>query len=176
MTRMKKFLFQHLWLLCCFLIFGMCSVQAAVLDDEDGIRVGDAVPEFSLVCNRGRTWDASACANRPMVLVFFNTQCRDCRKELPKLEKLYREVGSDIPFLCVSRAECDSSVSVFWNAHGLTMPYSAQPDKAVFRLFARRTIPRVYVVGTGGVVREKFVEHVSMRKLRNAIRRVCHEE
>lgn len=176
MNLMKNFLFQRLWLLCGFLFWGMCSAQAAVPDDKDGVQVGDTVPDFSLVCHRGLTWDASVCANQPMVLVFFNTQCRDCRKELPKLEKLYREVGSDIRFLCVSRAESDSAVSVFWAKHGLTMPYSAQPDKAVFNLFARRTIPRVYVIGGGKVVREKFVEHVSVRKLRAAISRVCREE
>lgn len=138
--------------------------------------MGDTVPAFSVTDNRGFVYEAEAFRNTPMVLVFFNTQCRDCRKELPELERLYGEMNGAVRFLCISRAEPDSAVAAFWEAHNLSMPYSAQPDKRIFHLFARRTIPRIYVVETGGVVRAKFVEHVSMRKLRRAIRGVSSEE
>lgn len=173
---MKNFLFRRWCILWCVLLVGVCSAQAAVWHDEDGIRVGDTVPAFSVTDNHGFVYDAEAFRDRPMVQVFFNTQCRDCRKELPELEKLYGEMNDAVRFLCISRAEPDSAVAAFWKAHNLSMPYSAQPDKRIFHLFARRTIPRVYVVGTAGVVRAKFVEHVSMRKLRRAIRRVSSEE
>lgn len=173
---MKNFLFRRWCILCCVLLVGVCLVRAAVCHDEDGIRVGDAVPAFSVTDNRGCVCDAETFRGRPTVLVFFNTQCRDCRKELPELQKLYGEMSGAVRFLCISRAEPDSAVAAFWKAHNLSMPYSAQPDKRVFNLFARRTIPRIYVVGTDGVVRAKFVERVSMRKLRRAIRGVSSEE
>ncbi|WP_305300806.1 hypothetical protein [Muribaculum intestinale] len=51
----------------------------------------------------------------------------------------------DVRFICISRGETQPSVAAYWQEAGLTLPYSAQPDDAVYRLFANRIIPRVYV-------------------------------
>ena len=172
MNRILKSVF----LLCsCVFSFAVCSAQTVNSEGKNEVQVGDTVPPFSVMNNQGERCDAASFLGQPVVLVFFNTGCRDCRKELPELQKLYEEMKSDVRFLCISRAEPDSAVSVFWQANALTMPYSAQPDKAVFHLFARRTIPRVYVVGRTGVISEKFVERVPMRKLRRAVLRACRE-
>ncbi len=70
----------------------------------------------------------------------------------------------DVRFICISRGEAQPSVGAYWQESGLTLPYSAQPDNAVYRLFANRIIPRVYVTRPGSplpVISAIFVERLT---------------
>ena len=136
--------------------------------DGDRVGIGDKVPAFSVKNQRGGTF-CSTVWDKPAVIVFFHTKCYDCRKELPKLQDLYEYYGKQIQMICLSRAQSAEELSQYWHLNQLTLPYSAQEDKCIFKLFAERTIPRVYVVDTLGIVRHVFVEKVRKRKLKNAI-------
>jgi len=134
------------------------------------VGVGDRVPDVSVQLQDGRQASSREFerAGQPSVWAFFNTACFDCRRELPVLDKLAREFP-DVRFVCVSRAESAESVAAFWREKGLTLPYSAQTDRTVYERFAKRTIPRVYVVDGTGKVRFVGLEKVSKRKLRKAL-------
>ena len=86
---------------------------------------------------------------------FFNTSCTDCRKELPVVQQVYDRYGDNgrMEFVPVSREEEAASVSRYWAEHGLTLPFSAQADRAVYNLFAFSSIPRIYITDTASVVR-----------------------
>ena len=124
--------------------FSACTGDS---DDDWALGVGDPCPDFSVVDNAGVTVDRQAIAGRGAVIVFFDTSCPDCQRELPGLEAEYRQMildHSEMIFLCISREEDAESVARYWRAHGFTMPYSAQTTRDVFSLFARQGIPRVY--------------------------------
>lgn len=79
----------------------------------------------------------------------------------------------DVRFICISRGEAQPSVAAYWQEAGLTLPYSAQPDDAVYRLFANRIIPRVYVTRPGfplPVISAIFVERLTPEALAAALR------
>lgn len=79
----------------------------------------------------------------------------------------------DVRFICISRGEAQPSVAAYWQEAGLTLPYSAQPDDAVYRLFANRIIPRVYVTRPGSplpVISAIFVERLTPEALAAALR------
>ena len=70
----------------------------------------------------------------------------------------------DVRFICISRGETQPSVAAYWQEAGLTLPYSAQPDDAVYRLFANRILPRVYVTRPAAplpVISALFVERLT---------------
>ncbi len=78
----------------------------------------------------------------------------------------------DVRFICISRGETQPSVAAYWQEAGLTLPYSAQPDDAVYRLFANRIIPRVYVTRPAAplpVISALFVERLTPEALRAAL-------
>lgn len=78
----------------------------------------------------------------------------------------------DVRFICISRGETQPSVAAYWQEAGLTLPYSAQPDDAVYRLFANRIIPRVYVTRPAAplpVISALFVECLTPEALRAAL-------
>lgn len=85
------------------------------------------------------------------------------------MQKLYETYGRDVNFVCISRAEENDAVQAYWSEHALTLPYSPQPDKAVYNLFATQTIPRVYVSDASLTVRSVFVEKTTEKALKKAI-------
>ena len=112
---------------------------------SEGLAVGDKLPEFQAVMNDGST----VCVPDDLkggvsCIVFFNTGCADCRQELPVIQQLYDDVEG-VFFLLVSRAEDEASISSWWAANGITMPFSPQPDRLIYSLFAPSVIPRIYV-------------------------------
>lgn len=113
--------------------------------NADGLVPGDSLPEFQAVMNDGSTVYVPAdLKGRVSCIVFFNTGCGDCQKELPVIQRLADEL-TDVAFLLVSRAEEEASIAAWWSANGLAIPYSPQPDRKIYELFASSVIPRIYI-------------------------------
>lgn len=133
-----------------------CAVSGCINDDEPdtvdevwSLKVGDRCPEFSVVSDGGETVSDKTIEGKGAVIVFFNTSCSDCRRELPQLQRRYEAHIADgvkSQWICISREENAASVSAYWKAHDLTMPYSAQTDRKVYDLFANSGIPRIYEI------------------------------
>lgn len=135
----------------------------------DIITVGQKLPEFRVQLHSGEWVGNDNLQGKPSVITFFNTACKDCQRELPEMQRVYADYAGQVQFLCISRAENDSSVTAYWKANSLSLPYSAQTDKTVYQLFANRTIPRVYVSDASGVVRKIFVEKMGEETLKSTL-------
>lgn len=139
------------------------------------VRVGQGIPSFSVTLSDGKKFVSKEWRGKPCVIVFFNTKCGDCQRELPEVQDVYNEFREQASFVCISRNETADKVRAYWSAQGLSIPYSPQTDRKVFSLFAEVGIPRVYVVDASGIVRHVFVEKVSARKLRKILLPLCQE-
>ena len=172
---------RNLLLLLLAMVSGW--LLAACNDGEDGIkpvdtvRVGDRVPAFQVTLHDGTTFDSRTLEGKVTVITFFNTTCGDCRRFLPQLEAAYRQVKTaaaplaQTRFVAISRAQNDADVTHYWTAQQFTVPYSAQGDRAIYRLFAQAVIPRVYVINREGKVTAAFndVDTPDVTKLQAAI-------
>ncbi len=132
-------------------------LTACVGDDEPQgatLKAGDMVPSLSVMLNDGTVFDNSSMAGKTAVIVFFNTSCSDCRRELPAVQRFWEENADndDLVLACIAREESDESISQYWNEQGFTMPYSAQTTRRVYNLFATVGIPRVYVADPRGLI------------------------
>lgn len=162
-------------LLMLFSITG-CTVSSDDKLPADIVTVGSPLPQFTVTLNDGGTFATNTATDSASVFVFFNTECKDCQRELPIVQRVFAETKGAVRFLCISRAEADSSVAAYWAKNAFTLPYSAQPDRGVYSLFANRTIPRIYISDTLGVVRTMFVEKAGYEALRRAVEAVTPEE
>lgn len=99
--------------------------------------------------NDGSTLTTDSLRGKPSVIVLFSTTCPDCQRELPGINQRYLAHGADTTFVAISREQGDKEVSTYWAEHKLSLPYSAQEDRTVFELFARKRIPRIYVSDAG---------------------------
>lgn len=151
-------------LLCIFA--ALCLLCGCVVDEsgerdsgsDEGsvVRVGDKLPRFSVEVTDGllRWQFSSVSLGGPTVIVFFNTGCTDCQRELPELNDYYLRHRSDPGFsmIAIAREESEESIAAFWQAHQLAIPYSPQPDRSIYNLFALSTIPRAYRCAADGTV------------------------
>ncbi len=141
---------------------------SAVNDGDDTnvkeyVKVGDRVPVFSVdvVDSEGRTSVFStARLTGETVIVLFNTSCGDCRRELPQLNAYYLAHRHDKGFqmVAIAREESAESIAAYWQAQGFEIPYSPQPDRRIYNLFASSIIPRVYYCTADGIVTRILIE------------------
>lgn len=118
------------------------------------IKVGDTLPLFSVTLNDGSTFTTATHDGRGYVIVFFSTLCNDCRRELPVIDSLYRHGNyADDHVVCIGRGESADVVDAFWNEQQLSLPYSPQPDRKIYSLFASSGVPRVYTADAHGIVK-----------------------
>lgn len=147
-------------MLLCLLLTGCSSIE----DDEtkERVVVGDRVPLFSveMVKDGERSTFSTAQLTGETVIVFFNTTCPDCQRDLPKLNQYYLKHKADEGFqmVAISREEGEEDVAAYWKDKGLQIPYSAQNDRRIYELFASSVIPRIYFVSAQGVVTRIFIE------------------
>ena len=135
----------------------VCTSQGCISENEPqgtALSVGDSLPLFSVILNDGTLVDNSSLEGKVAVIVFFNTGCSDCRKEFPVIQMLW-ELYKDNPEVVIApiaREESEEDIASYWEANGLTMPYSPQENRDVYNLFAPSIIPRIYITGRNGII------------------------
>ena len=76
----------------------LCSCMAMVSCISDGddsdtgsieLVAGDKLPAFSVTMNDGRVVTHESLRGKVSFIVFFNTGCKDCRRELPVIQQIY---------------------------------------------------------------------------------------
>lgn len=168
-----------------FIGFAVALLSATLLfscvrdrgNGENGLAPGDKLPKFQAVMNDGSVVGVPEdFKGRVSCIVFFNTGCKDCRAELPVIQKLHDEF-SDVVFLLVSRAEEKASVDAWWEANGIAMPYSPQPDRRIYELFAKSVIPRIYISDPSGKIVNAYSDSPLPTEddLRNALSAILGE-
>ena len=155
------------WSIIALLLCLTCVACSSIIDNNNDevierVQVGDKVPAFSVTVIDGdntRTFSTSQLTGET-VIVFFNTWCPDCQRELPKLNDYYLQHKADHGFqmVAISRGEGPQAVSAFWEEHSLQIPYSAQADRHIYELFASAIVPRVYYVSPQGIITRIYVE------------------
>jgi peroxiredoxin len=160
---------KAIWMLLLPLcLFAGCVVDSEEnsSDSEDRIKVGDRLPSFSVdVIDGDSTYVfSSGSLTGRTVIVFFNTSCKDCQRELPELNDYYLRHRDEPGFqmVAIAREESASEISAYWQEHGLSIPYSPQDNRRVYALFADQTIPRVYICSDLGLVEWIGIENFEL--------------
>ena len=132
-------------------------LSACIHEKEEpvwSLSAGDRLPSFTVETLDGEIVTSADSYVSSLVIIFFNTSCRDCREELPRLQKEY-EANLMLPepqqsrYICISREEGAADVAAYWTEEGLTMPVAPQTDSKVYSLFASSGIPRVFSARDG---------------------------
>ena len=155
---MKRQTAYHSILLLFSFLLVSCITEEEEIQTGINLVVGDKIPSFSVVMNTGETISDKDLSGQLSLIVFFNTGCKDCQKELPVIQRFY-DTYPEYPLICISRAETESSIAKYWKENKLTLPYSAQRDKTIYEKFASQTIPRIYIVSPEGIILHIFTDN-----------------
>lgn len=137
-------------------------------DDNDSniINVGDTAPSFTLADN-GNTGvefvSPGDFEGKTSLLVFFNTGCGDCKREMPKVFAVWQDVKGEpgVQVITIAREESATDVSTYWQNNGYgEMPWYSDPDRSVFSKFATQSVPRLYIIGPDAQVKRMWVEYL----------------
>lgn len=100
------------------------------------VRVGQIAPDFSLKTLSGETADLSdgLAQDKPVLLVFWSYFCFPCQREIPQIEEIYQEIGSDrlaIIGLNLDGHKYSGKVVPFVEENGITFPnvYDKETDE-----------------------------------------------
>ncbi|MCH5240502.1 MAG: TlpA family protein disulfide reductase [Muribaculaceae bacterium] len=151
--------------LCSLLLMSCLTLLSACVNDNEpsgpSLSVGDPLPSFSVVMNDGETVSNISLLGKTSVIIFFNTACPDCQKELPVVQQLWEiyEDDPNIKIIAIAREENEKKISDYWNQNNLTIPWSPQESREVFSLFAPSIIPRIYISDSQTIIRDIFTDN-----------------
>lgn len=140
---------KEIWYLLTLFVISLSGCISDSEVKEWSLRPGDALPRFEVTTLSGETVSSADSYAGELIIVFFNTTCADCRRELPVLQSLY-EADLLLPaderkrYICISRAEREEDVRRYWTENHLTLPVAAQDDRKIYSQFASVGIPRIF--------------------------------
>jgi peroxiredoxin len=135
--------------------------------------IGDAAPDFALLDPTGTIVRLSDFRGRTVVLNFWATWCRPCRKEFPDLVRLYeRNAGRGLVVLGVNLQENPGIVAGFAAEFGAKFPIVIDTAGDVARRYRVLGLPETAFIDSQGVLRAKHIglltEEVLAKKLGEA--------
>ncbi len=90
---MKNF-YLAVWQFSCVLFLSLCLLAVASADDSV-IQVGDSAPEYLGKDRDGDKFNTSDHQGKVIVISFWATWCKPCLQELPMLDAMQQQVGTD---------------------------------------------------------------------------------
>ncbi|MCU0572358.1 MAG: TlpA family protein disulfide reductase [Syntrophobacteraceae bacterium] len=134
-------------LLFCLVVLAALPVRAA--------EVGDSIPEFTFRAFDGSQASRASVAGRPVVVIFWNTWCPNCMKELPRVNRLHEQYGpKGVAFLAVNTAlnDSESRARAYWEKAGHAFQGGFDRYFEIGQAFGVFAVPTVFLVDAGGVV------------------------
>ena len=165
-------------LLLATMILSAVVLTSMALRADDGslLQIGDTMPAFSVLpLGATDSLRSAELRGKPCAIVFFDSSCYDCRKALPRVERMQREIP-DVRFLCIARDQTAADVAQFWKQENLTLPVAAPGNREIYNLFARRTIPRLYLFNAEGILQKNLTEKLSVKSMRRALKACCNDK
>lgn len=147
--------------LSTLLCLWMALLSSCVTEDQpnnEGVEVGDPLPSFSVTLNDGRKVTTKSLCGKKVLIELFNTSCPDCQESLPMINTLYNSMKDqeDVEIFAIARDELATAIALYWEDNDFTLPYSPQPDRKVYELFASVGIPRIFIANPDGIITATF--------------------
>jgi len=115
-------------------------------------------PDFTLKDLNGRLVRLRDLRGKVVFLTFWAGWCPSCRLEMPGIEKLHGEFGTQgMVLLAINYREEPQEVLAFFNKHGLTFTTLLDPDGKIFDLYGGWSLPTTYIINKDGEIVGKAI-------------------
>lgn len=128
-------------------------ITDAQTDTTTLLKNGDIVPSFKCKTIDGKTIDIGKLRGKIIMINFFATWCPPCNLELPALQsEIWDKYKNNTEFVLIilGREHSEKEVADFVKRKNYTMPFAADPDRGIYKLFATQYIPRNVIVDRDG--------------------------
>jgi peroxiredoxin len=134
------------------------SPAGAVLEGSK-LKKGIQAPDFTLQDLNGKTWKLSDLKGKKIIVIdFWATWCNICKREMPILQKVYKDnykdKGKDVEFLGVCLDENVKQIKKIVEEKGVTYPILIDKDAKVATEIYQLSgpIPYKVVIDASGVI------------------------
>lgn len=124
--------------------------------EADVVKMGDAMPTFHVVSDKGETLLSTDQLKGKVVLVnFFATWCPPCQKELAAVQETlwpkYKDNGQ-FALVVIGREHDEAELAKYNEKKGFTFPLYPDKNRSIYAAFAQSLIPRSYLFDQEGKV------------------------
>jgi cytochrome c biogenesis protein CcmG, thiol:disulfide interchange protein DsbE len=129
-----------------------------------GVVIGTDAPNFTLQIYGGgaigATVNLSALQGHPVILNFWSESCTPCLQEVPYLERIYSQYGTQRQFalLGINQADPKDDIAKFGADFHVTYPLLFDKGGIINATYAVTAIPTTYFIDSNGIVRSVFVQ------------------
>lgn len=134
------------------------ACHALVVTQAFSTEEGQPAPEFKVKTLAGDMVSRATLAGHPAMLIFWNTWCPSCKKELPEVEKLATKYSSSgLSFLAINTGLNDSEgkARAYWQKNRFHFPTGFDTYFDTAESFGVRGVPTIVLVDAKGIVRYK---------------------
>ncbi len=133
------------------------SVETVLENSETSAMVLDMperdkpIPAYELTFLDGTKGVLDQYQGNVVVVSFFTTWCSYCKKELPELEKISKEI-ENLTVLGIDVAEDDADVIKFVDEMGVTFPVYSDNDMEISNKFLVNSFPTLLFISPEGIL------------------------
>lgn len=135
-------------------LVGFLGIVGASLAKKSSppVRVGDAMPEFTLTTFDGSTIASSELKGRVVLINFWASWCTTCADEAAALQTVWQEFepGGKVIFLGVDYSDTEPEAKAYMQYFGLTYPSGTDLGTRISQLFRITGVPETYVFDASG--------------------------
>ena len=159
-------------------------VQCGTINEElpsyeatSKVGVGDIAPDFTVTLLDGEELTLSSLRGEVVAVVFFSHTCPDCKALFDDLRDDIAAINNlGVRVLAIARDGSEEQVRDYIKANGYIIDAAADPDRAIYNLYATMYVPRCYLINTLGVVECATVEYHQgdLETLLSKMREICN--
>lgn len=123
-----------------------------------GAEVGESMPDFSFQTFDGKQSSRTSLEGKPLLLVFWNTWCPNCMRELPEINRLAEKFGPrGLAVLAINTAINDSETKArtYWEKQAYVFPSGFDRYFEIGDVFKVRGVPTIFLIDSKGIVQYK---------------------
>jgi peroxiredoxin len=114
-------------------------------------------PDFSMKDVNGKDFTLSSLKGKVVILSFWATWCHPCKDEMPKFNKLYKEMRSrGLEIVAVSSDYSLGSLKDFLDKNSLDFSILYDEKRTVTRQYKIPYLPVTFLIDKSGVIVEKI--------------------
>ena len=118
-----------------------------------GAAVGEALPDFTVECVDGSTFNLREQRGKVVVINLWATWCTPCVQELPHFDRLQREYPADVAVLALHSPPVTTDVADYLSDYDYEIPFAVDEDGSLSAaLNASTVLPQTLIVDPDGVV------------------------
>ena len=143
-------------------MFSFRSIMLAAAVALTASTVSAALPSVKMKDLAGRTVDSATLSNggKPMVISFFASWCKPCKRELSAISEVYDdwkdETGGKIIAISIDQAQNSDKVKPFVDAAGWEFDILLDANSEVLHAMGIQQIPHLLILdGSGNVVESR---------------------